>query len=59
MLVLSRRVRESLIIGDDVKVTMVEVVGGQVKIGICASKEVAVYRQENHQRIKVNERKAS
>lgn len=59
MLVLSRRIGESLMIGDNVKVTIVEAEGGQVKIGICAPKEVAVHRQEVHQRIKMNERKAS
>jgi carbon storage regulator len=59
MLVLSRRVGESLIIGNDVKVTMIEVEGGQIKLGICAPKEVAVHRQEVHQRIKMNESRVS
>lgn len=52
MLILTRRVGESLMIGDDVTVTVLEVKGSQVRIGINAPKEVAVHREEIYQRIK-------
>jgi len=51
MLILTRRVGESLMIGDDVAVTVLGVKGNQVRIGIDAPKEVAVHRQEIHERI--------
>jgi len=46
LLILSRRVGESIIIGDDVKVTIVEVSGNQIKLGIDAPKEIIVHREE-------------
>jgi len=48
MLVLSRKVGEEIIIGDDIHVTVVAVQGDKVRIGITAPKEVAVDRQEIH-----------
>lgn len=51
MLVLTRSVDEKIVIGDDVIVTITEVNGNQVHIGIEAPKEIPVYREENHQRI--------
>lgn len=51
MLVLSRNVGESLIIGDgSVTVTVLKVIGNQVRIGIAAPRDVAVDREEVHQR---------
>ena len=51
MLILTRRVGETLIIGDDVKITVWGVRGNQVRIGIDAPKDVAVHRQEIYDRI--------
>lgn len=51
MLVLSRRLGETLIIGDDVKITVLGISGNQVRLGIAAPKNVSVHREEVYRRI--------
>jgi len=55
MLILTRRVGESVIIGDDIEVTVLGVKGNQVRLGVKAPREVTVHREEIHARIKAEE----
>ena len=52
MLILTRRVGETLMVGDDVTVTVLGVKGNQVRIGVNAPKDVAVHREEIYERIR-------
>lgn len=55
MLILTRRVGETVMIGDDVAVTVLGVKGNQVRVGVNAPKEVSVHREEIYERIKREE----
>jgi len=51
MLVLTRKVGETLVIGDDIKITICAVNNSQVRVGIKAPKEISVHREEIYERI--------
>ena len=59
MLVLGRRPGENIRIGDDIKVTVLEVRGGQIKLGIEAPLDVQVHREEIYERIQRQNRRAA
>lgn len=56
MLILSRRIGETLIINDDVKITVVNATDSQVSLGIDAPREVRVHREEVYQRIQAEKK---
>lgn len=59
MLVLTRKLNESIIIGDEIKITVVEVKGEQVKLGISAPKRISVHREEVYLEIKKENKAAA
>ena len=59
MLVLTRKLGESIAIGDDIKVTIIEIKGKQVRIGIEAPQKTVVHREEIYQKIQEENRMAA
>lgn len=60
MLVLTRKIGESFVVGDDIKVTIIDIIGGnKVRVGIEAPQEVPVYREEIYELIKAENQKAA
>ncbi len=59
MLILTRRVSEEIMIGDDIKIKILGVKGNQVRIGVEAPKDVAVHREEIYQRVLAERNNAS
>ncbi len=59
MLVLTRKIGEGIIIGDDIRISIIELKGGGVRIGIDAPREVKVHRQEVFDQIKQENREAA
>jgi carbon storage regulator len=55
MLILTRRLNETIMIGDAISVTVMGVKGGQVRLGVLAPKEVAVHREEIYERIRAEQ----
>lgn len=51
MLILTRKVNESLIVGDEITITVLGVKGNQVRLGVTAPRDVSVHREEIYQRI--------
>ena len=59
MLVLTRKAGEGIIIGDDIKITIIELKGGGVRVGIDAPREMKVHRQEVFDKIKQENKEAT
>ena len=59
MLVLSRRANQSIVVGDDIVITVLDIRGDQVRIGIRAPRSVAVHREEVHAQIRSENRAAA
>jgi carbon storage regulator len=55
MLILTRRVRETIMVGDEVQVTVLGVKGNQIRIGVNAPEEIAVHREEIYNRIQAEQ----
>lgn len=58
MLILSRKTNQKIVIGEDIEITIIEVKGEQVKVGIDAPKELKVFRQEVYDEIQKENRAA-
>ena len=59
MLVLTRRLNESIMIGNDIELTIIDIKGDQIKLGIKAPKNITIHRSEIHQEILEENKKAT
>ena len=59
MLVLARRTNQSIMIGDDIEIVIVDIKGDQVKLGVKAPKDISVFRTEIYEEIQEENRKAA
>ncbi|MDE7300263.1 MAG: carbon storage regulator CsrA [Lachnospiraceae bacterium] len=59
MLALSRKVNESIVLGNDIEITVLEIKGDQVKIGVSAPKSVPIYRKELYLQIQQSNKEAA
>ncbi|MFW6368693.1 MAG: carbon storage regulator CsrA, partial [Spirochaetota bacterium] len=59
MLILARKLNERIVIGDDIEISVVEIKGDQVKLGVSAPRDVKVYRHEVYEAIQEENRKAA
>ncbi len=59
MLALSRKVNESIMLGNDIEITILEIKGDQVKVGVKAPKSVPIYRRELYLQIQQSNREAA
>lgn len=59
MLILARKIGEAIAIGDDIKIRVLEIKGGQVKIGVEAPGDIAVHREEIYQKILEENKRAA
>lgn len=59
MLILARKLNERIVIGDDIEISVVEIKGDQVKLGVNAPRDVKVYRHEVYEAIQEENRKAA
>jgi len=59
MLVLTRKLNETIVIGDNIEVTVLDIKGDQVRLGVSAPKEVGIYRKEIYLEIKKENQQAS
>jgi carbon storage regulator len=59
MLALSRKINESIMLGNDIEITIIEVKGDQVKVGITAPKSVPIYRKEIYLQIQESNKEAA
>lgn len=59
MLALARKINQSIVIGNDIEVTLLEIKGDQIKIGISAPKSIPIYRKEIYEQIQEENKKAA